>query len=134
MQCRLILNDSGTPVIFQIDSGASLNILPSRYHSEHLPLDPPEKNIRSWNDSKVTPLGTYVHRVRNPVNGNVHRIKFVIVKENYQPILGYHTCESLKFITINDEAFQRVHSIRSITDDFGDVFDNKLYLAFRLSL
>lgn len=44
------------PVRFQIDSGASTNILPSK-HVEGVELSPCSQSLVMWNSTKVKPVG-----------------------------------------------------------------------------
>ena len=122
VKCRMVMKD-GTEVVFQVDTGSSVNVLPARYHPEKLQLQPVIKTLFSWNNGKITALGTYRHSMRNPKNGKKYSIEFVIVKENFTPILGLRTSEALGFVTVND-TFERVSSLR--LEDYDDVFEPSL--------
>ena len=97
-----------------------MNVLPARFHPSDLPLNP----VNAWNEGKVTALGTYRHTLRNPLNRKKYSIDFVIVKENFTSILGLKANTALKFVTINDDTFNRVASIKE--DQYQEVFDREL--------
>ena len=115
---------NGTEVIFQVDTGSTVNVLPARFHPSDLPLNPVKKTLHAWNEGKVTALGTYRHTLRNTLNRKKYSIDFVIVKENFTPILGLKASTALKFVTINDDTFDRVASIKE--DQYQEVFDREL--------
>jgi transposase InsO family protein len=119
VKCCLILNK--TEIAFQIDTGASVNVLPGKYHPHDLPLTTSSKTLSAWNSNMITPLGSYRHSVRNPANGRKYSIEFLVVKEDFTPILGLRASQALNFVTINENEFERVLHL-----DHGkhkDVFD-----------
>ena len=58
VKCRMLMPDK-SEVIFQVDTGSSVNVLPERYHPPNLRLNPVKKTLFAWNEGKVTALGTY---------------------------------------------------------------------------
>jgi len=124
IRCRLLLLPSRTEVIFQVDTGASVNVLPLKYHPANIPLDPVNKSLYAWNGEKITALGSCIHTVCNMLNGRHYSIEFLIIKENLTPILGLKDSQAMRFVTINEENFERVLKI-----DLGEheeVFDESI--------
>ncbi len=76
-----------TPIKFQIDCGATINILPEKY-VQGCNLKPTSKRLRMWNNSEVIPQGTTRFIARNPRNNKRYSIEFVVVRENLVPIIG----------------------------------------------
>ena len=111
-------------VIFQVDTGSSVNVLPERYHPPNLPLNPVKKTLFAWNEGKVTALGMYRHSLWNPLNNRKYSIELVIVKEDFTPILGLRASQALNFITIRDDEFERVSTLH--LDDHKEVLDTTL--------
>ena len=119
-----MLMSNRTEVIFQVDTGSTVNVLLACFHPSDLTLNPVKKTLHAWNEGKVTALGTYRHTLRCPLNRKKYSIDFVIMKENYTPILGLKASTALQFVTINDDTFNRVASIKE--DQYQEVFDREL--------
>ena len=111
------------PVRFQIDCGASANILPLKY-AEGEELAPCSQTLVMWNGTRVKPVGTCAMLVVNPK----FKVRFLVVKENLTPLLGLNTTEKMKLLTIHKENF--VHVVEKVCDDlldkYPDVFDKGL--------
>ena len=63
---------------FQIDCGATINILPERYVKDQK-LKPTTKKLRMWNHSEVTPLGTTRAVTKNLQNNRRYSVEFIVV-------------------------------------------------------
>ena len=115
------------PVRFQIDCGASANILPLKY-AEGEELAPCSQTLVMWNGTRVKPVGTCAMLVVNPKNNEKFKVRFLVVKENLTPLLGLNTTEKMKLLTIHKENF--VHVVEKVCDDlldkYPDVFDKGL--------
>lgn len=96
------------PVVFQIDCGASVNVLPIKYlpHELHDKICR-EKNgtLRMWNGKLVNTVGTCLLTMRNIKCGNKLRSSYVIVKEDLIPLISRKTAEGMVLITINYQNF-----------------------------
>ena len=68
----MILGDSS--VMFQIHSGAAVNILPKCYAPKS--LEPTNKILVMWNKAKVIPLGSCRVELVNPKNSKKYHIQF----------------------------------------------------------
>ena len=76
---KIIVNNK--PVKIQIDSGASVNVLPEQYVSP-ADIQTTTTVLQMYNKSVVKPLGESKVKVYNPVNGHTCSVKFVIVQKN----------------------------------------------------
>ena len=75
------------PVQFQVDCGASANILPLKY-AEGEELDSCSQTLVMWNGTKVTPVGSCALPVVNPKTNEKYKVRFPVVKEDLTPLLG----------------------------------------------
>ena len=89
---------------FQIDSGATINILPEKY-VKGADLKPTTKRLRMWNNSEVSPLGTTRIVLKNPENHRKYSIEFVVVHGNLLPIIGARAAQQMKIITVHTGNF-----------------------------
>ena len=99
---ELIVKDE--PDKFQLDCGATINILPKK-DAQSCDLKSTTKRLRMWNGSEVIPLGTTRVIVRSPRNHKRYSIEFVVVRENLVPIIGALATQHMKLITIHDDNF-----------------------------
>ena len=115
------------PVRFQIDCGASANILPSKY-VEDVDLEPCSQSLVMWNGTKVKPVGTCALRVVNPRNNTKYKVRFLVVRESLTPLLGLNATEKMGLLTVHKENFVSV--VKNLENDlankYPDVFDNGL--------
>ena len=123
---------------FQVDSGASANILSTKHIGED-GVTPTGHVLRMWNGAEVRPLGTRRLVLRNPKNNKRFSVEFVVVREDLTPLLGARAAQHMGIISIHDENFKISPSprkyqpeVKSITssealiEQFADVFDRKL--------
>ena len=73
---KIIVNNK--PVKIQIDSGASVHVLPEQYVSP-ADIQTTTTVLQMYNKSVVKPLGESKVKVYNPANGHTYSVKFVIV-------------------------------------------------------
>ncbi|XP_014665126.1 PREDICTED: uncharacterized protein K02A2.6-like, partial [Priapulus caudatus] len=109
-------------VVFQVDTGASVNILPARFAPS---VTPTTKKLKIWNGNEYSPLGTCRTTVRNPKGGKKYSVEFTVVKEDLTPLLGLKTAEQMKLIVVNEEQVERV-AVVAITDRHAALFDETL--------
>ena len=126
----------GKPITFQLDSGASVNILNEK-HVMGKTLEHSNKTLVMWNGAEVKPLGECRVKMINPKTGRKYAVKFVIVKEDFHPLLGTNTIQKMALITVNNEKFKMVAKVSqvdefisqhsdSIINEFKDVFKEEL--------
>ena len=136
------LNDQ--QVQFQLDSGATVNILPEEtfkqlYGEDSVPLlDNAEVTLIMYNKTEEKPLGKKRVRVVNPKNGKKYSVEFVVVKGKCKPLLGLRASEQMNLISVINENILTVQTQASLQDTaiasstltkeyilkkFADVFD-----------
>jgi len=114
------------PIAFQIDTGASVNLLPARYAPY---IEPTSKKLTMWNGSVLRPLGQCRTILRNPKNSKKYNVEFVVVEGDRTPLIGHSAAEQMKLIEVREENLKRVLHVKvsdSIIANFEDVFDGKL--------
>ena len=99
---------------FQIDCGASANVLPLKF-AKDVKLAPCTKTLVMWNGTKVKPLGSCTLQVINPKNDGKYQVKFLVVKEDWTPLLGFGAVEEMKLLTVHSENF--VNVVKKGNDD-----------------
>jgi hypothetical protein len=111
-------------VKFQIDCGASANVLPLKF-AKDVELTPCTKTLVMWNGTKVKPLGCCTLPVINPKNDGKYQVKFLVVEQNWTPLLGLNAVEKMKLLTVPNENF--VNVVEKYDEDpvikYPDVFD-----------
>ena len=113
------------PITFQLDTGSSVNMIPASYVDAGK-IRPYHKRLKMWNNAETRPKGTCRESVLNPRTGKRYFVEFIVFEEaDCTPLLSLETCERMKLVTINDNEFDHVNTIRQWTTEFSDVFDNK---------
>lgn len=125
IKCRMKLNKK--MVVFQVDTGASINLLPVKYTTNY--TSAPTK-LRMWNNTELTSLGTYETTLRNPKTKEAHKTVFTVVKEDLLPIIGLKTAQEFDLIHVNNDAMDRCNAVDVKKSDpiaeFPEVFDDKI--------
>ena len=86
-------------VKFQLDSGATCNLLPAKYLEDRNELTPTRKRLTMYNDTMIKPLGTCKMVVRNPKNARSYHVEFVVVdSDRAVPILWNQTMQQMDLI------------------------------------
>ena len=120
------------PMRFQVDCGASCNVIARRLIPNAV-IDakrcPP---IRAYNKTTIHTLGTATVHATNVKTGQTHRLRCVVVDESYQPILGRFDAERLGIIHFNYEKVDiletesQLKSIEDVFRSYPDVFNGSL--------
>ena len=115
------------PVQFQVDCGASANILPLRY-TEGEELDSCSQTLVMRNGTKVTPVGSCALAVVNPKTNEKYKVRFLVVKEDLTPLLGLNSTQKMKLLTVHKENFINVveNANDDLTANYADVFNKGL--------
>ena len=120
IRCRMKIEDED--VVFQVDPGATCNIITARYAKNIEPYR--GGGLQMWDDTAYMPIGKCRLTIKNPKNGKKHSLKFLVCDNKLQPILGCRDSEKMGLITVNDNLFHRVAAVNC--DDFKDVFNDEL--------
>ena len=117
-------------VNFQLDSGATVNVLPdSEYRRvtgdcnlQH--LDRAESRLLMYNKTEVMPTGQRILTVKNPKNDETYKVRFIVVKSDCKPILGLRAVQHMQLITVNNENIAVVTTSKDddLMKTYQDVF------------
>ena len=116
----------GETVVCQIDSGASVKIIPPR-HIKNSVLEKSKTKLHMFNGTVIRPKGKTQLMLKNPKNGKKFKAEFVVVEEDFTPLLGKVTSEKMGLITVHYENFESVSEIAVDADllsSHNDVFDD----------
>ncbi|XP_014672358.1 PREDICTED: uncharacterized protein LOC106812875 [Priapulus caudatus] len=119
-KCRMMVG--GSEVDFQVDTGASVNMLPSRFADK---IERYRGVLNMWNKAVHKPAGTCRMKVTNPRNNRRYSVPFVVFEDERQPILGYQTSVQMNLIQVQHGNFDVVAAM-STKDAFAEVYDKKL--------
>ena len=123
---EMLLPD-GKPLQMQIDSGATVNVLPAK-HVGSAKLMHSDVQLRMYNKAAVKPLGKCCLHLVNPVNNHKHAVVCQVVEENHTPLLSRKAAERMNLITVNFANFKQLYVVGrancdAITDEFKTVFE-----------
>ena len=114
-------------VKFQIDSGATVNVIPRKYVSTT--IDEPKVQLKMYNGTTLWAKGRAKLKMRNPKNRKKYKVTFVVIdEENFTPLLSRKAAEQMKLITVNYDNFNLLHSLIAkdeLLNEFAEVFDDK---------
>ena len=119
---------------FQVDSGASVNILPAKHLADtDYVIKPRHKKLIMWNKSTMDAEGVCRIKLRNPKTMRKYSVEFVVVNNDFTPLLGSRASQAMHLITVNDDNFHRVHTSSTVADNvckpekrYADVFNGEL--------
>ena len=95
------LEIGGTSVKFQLDTGASCNIIGRHHLPTKIELHPTSKVLTMYNRSTIIPLGLHQTIVRNPKTNTKHSVEFVVIEAaDSIPLLRARTCQAMDLIVI----------------------------------
>ncbi len=97
-------------VKFQVDCGATVNVISQKYFSEES-LEKSDTKLTMYNKTTLKPLGKCRIIMRNPANRKKYNVLFEVVKEDLTPLFSRRAAERMKLITVNYDEFMQVHSI-----------------------
>lgn len=126
----------GNPVVFQVDSGASTNVISKCYVEGH-ELKPSDKTLQMWNHTRERPAGVCRLKLLNPKTQKKYSVEFEVVEDRRTPLIGAKAGQAMKLITVNEENFKRVHqvdtvkltealTIDTLSEKYGDLFKGEL--------
>lgn len=105
-------------VKFQIDSGATCNIIPIDLIDTNTKLEDTKTVLVMYNKSKLKPLGKCKLKLRNPRNQKLYRLEFLVVGEGASgPLLGKRASEGMQLIKVQYENIMAIDSIVTASPD-----------------
>jgi len=93
VKCEMLI--AAKPVTFQIDTGASVNLLPECNVPKTSQISPTTKQLTMWNGTKLMPVGVCRVLLKNPRNRKNYSFEFVVVKENLMPLIGLSAAQQM---------------------------------------
>ena len=122
---------------FQVDSGASVNIIPARF-VEGTEMQTTTKMLQMWNYTTLKPQGSCRVILRNPINKRKYSVEFLVITKNLT-LIGARAAQQMGLITVNQENFKftkppkhfgsEVKSVKTteeIVQNFPEVFQSEL--------
>ena len=104
-QLYATIDISGKPMKFQLDSGATCNVIHARKldHIKDLSLTQTEQVLSMYNQSTIKPLGHCWIKMINPKNGKRYKAEFVVIEAECMPLLGSRAIQQMELITVRHE-------------------------------
>lgn len=99
VKAKMLVNDC--EVNFQIDTGSDLNLINSKFVKKSQRKKKITR-LRMWNKSTVNSLGEAELQVTNPLTGKQYGVKFIIVQNKFECLLGLKTVQQIK---LGDDKF-----------------------------
>ena len=141
------INVGKTPVRFQLDSGASCNVISAKTLencSGEVELKKTTKRLSMYNRTTVQPLELCQLELCNTKNGNVYQVEFTALRQDCTPLLGSETTQEMDLIQVR---FENILSLDLSSEDkpltkesliakFPDVFNGtgKLHGSYHLEI
>ena len=113
----------GKPVVCQIDSGASVNVISAKHVGNHK-LSDTKTSLHVYNGAAIETLGKVKLDVHNPKTSQTWKVEFMVVKQDLTTLLGKTTSESMNLITIhyNHLSIAQVEDTANVELGYEDVF------------
>ena len=95
-------------VKFQLDSGATVNILPKQLYMKVFSdtnleeMEATNTELRMYNGSQLKPIGSRAVKVTNPKTHRQYRVRFLIVDAQCQPLLGATAVQGMNLIKVQE--------------------------------
>ena len=97
---------NGHPTRFQLDSGASCNVLREKdVDVSQEKLQPTNVKLRVYNGIIMRPMGVIKAAVYNPLTQETFHLEFLVVKEAATAILGATACQEMGLLSVHRERF-----------------------------
>ena len=126
---------AGRRVTFQLDCGASCNVMRRHDLPDTVHIEPTEQILKVYNGATLTLMGVYAGEIQNPAHKRVLTVQFIVLKEAPSSLLGAQTCQEMDLLQIHRHNIEvPVYSLASATSlsqerilsEFRDVFDKAL--------
>lgn len=105
------LEVEGQKVQFQLDTGATCNVVSKSDLAPHVLIEPTCGTLRLFDASSLRPLGKCNAAVVNPKTGARYRSDFVVVHEHMKSLLGARCIQEMDLMTV------RYENILQMSDD-----------------
>lgn len=131
------LEVEGRKVKFQLDTGASCNVIGKKDLPSNITLRPTSKVLRLYDTSSLRPAGTLQATITNPRTGQHFEAELIVVDSPRAiPLLGARSCIEMNLLTIQRQNIhhavanpgQGPHTRAEFVTAFADLFDGGLGL------
>ena len=120
-------------VKMQVDSGASCNVLPRKFLPKDTVVDTTEVKLTTYSKASLKVLGVEKIQLRNPKNQKKYRVQFVVIDEDYTPLLSSTSAHEMGVITVQHENILNFNetvvktdcqglTMEEVTASYSDVF------------
>lgn len=106
IKAEMLINEK--TVTFQIDCGASVNVIPKKYVKDTFILTSCKTSLHMWNKTVFRPKGKTRLMLRNSKTRKKTSIELFVVAEDLVPLLGKQASEAMGLIIINYNKFESV--------------------------
>lgn len=120
---KVRFSTNGQDIVFQIDSGASVNLLPE-WLAKPCKIRPQPVRLQTWNQATINTIGKCRQTIVNPKNGHKYSVDFVVYTGDHQPVLGLSTSIQMGLLEIRESDFERINLLK--LDEFSEVFEETL--------
>ena len=132
----------GQPVRFQVDSGATCNVISKNIIPKECQVTPCTQVLNMFNGTRMQTIGKCRVPLLNPKLNEEHEADFVVINEACTPLLGSKTVQQMKLVEVHYEniaAVEKENEARGLTMDqisaqFHDVFNGEGRLEKKLHL
>lgn len=131
-------------VKFQLDCGATVNILPADIYQQVFNdprmerLQPTQTTLVMFNKSELKPLGCTKVETFNPKNGQCFLTEYTVVPTGHTALLGAESVQQFGLIVINTDNIMslsnEIPTQPDLVSKFGDVFSGEGKLKGKLHL
>ena len=129
----------GKPVRFQVDSGATCNIIPRKDLPSNCKIGETEHRLTMYNGTDMKVTGKCLVHLVNPKNGKKYQAEFIIVDEDTTPLLGSRTVQQMNLVKVQYENIAVVQQPKELTKqelvkEYEDVFTGEGQFQKKLHL
>ena len=91
----------GRQISFQLDSGATCNVLPEHFVPPGTKVEKSDHSLRLYSQALLPIRGICKLKVTNPKTQTEYTVGFIIVKGDYVPLLGANAAQKMDLLTVN---------------------------------
>ena len=106
----MLLIDDKKEVKFQLDSGATANLIPKSYLNESTEIENSDHTLTMYNQSTMRSYGICMLRLKNPKTHKRYNVKFIIVDDKYTPLFGAKAIQAMNLIKIQFQNIMVCHN------------------------
>ena len=112
------------PVRFQLDTGATCNVICKSDVPDGVTIEPTRQVLSMYSNDKIKPVGKCRLVVRNPKTSRRYIGEFVVIQEGFTAILGAKSVQAMGMITVEYEKIQAVTKQQPTTTTTTTVVDS----------